>query len=190
LAESNVQHAIVSSESESLILVDDQDRQLGTISKSEAHDGDGLLHRAFSLFVFNHHGELLLQQRSAEKRLWPLYWSNSCCSHPRQGETMEQATHRRLHQELGISSTLNYLYRFQYQAQYLDLGSENELCSVYLGRTEDTVKVNRTEIADWCYLSFDQVNQKLLDHPEQFTPWFKLEWARISNEFLPQLSLI
>ena len=86
---------VVSSESEELILVDAQDRPVGRSSKAAAHDGDGQLHRAFSVFLFNARGELLLQQRGREKRLWPGYWSNSCCSHPRIGESMEIATHER-----------------------------------------------------------------------------------------------
>ena len=86
-------------EIDSLILVDDADRELGYLSKAECHRGRGVLHRAFSLLIFNDAGELLLQQRSAAKRLWPLYWSNSCCSHPRRAETMEAATHRRLQEE-------------------------------------------------------------------------------------------
>ena len=76
---------VVSDEDESLVLVDEDDREVGFLSKAVCHDGDGMLHRAFSLFVFNRRGELLLQRRSANKRLWPLYWSNSCCSHPRRG---------------------------------------------------------------------------------------------------------
>ena len=98
LAEIN--DVVVSSESEALILVDENDREIGFSSKDSCHDGPGILHRAFSLFIFNTAGELLLQQRSAGKRLWPLYWSNSCCSHPRAGETMELAVNRRLQQEL------------------------------------------------------------------------------------------
>lgn len=106
-------HEVVSCESELLILVDEQDREIGHGSKAACHDGEGVLHRAFSLFIFNEAGELLLQQRSAQKRLWPMFWSNSCCSHPRQGETMEQAVHRRLEQELGMTSALQYLYKFR-----------------------------------------------------------------------------
>src|SRR6185437_11810517 len=87
-------------DSELLILVDESDREIGQLSKAECHRGSGVLHRAFSLLIFNEAGELLLQQRSAHKRLWPLYWSNSCCSHPRRAESMETAIHRRLYEEL------------------------------------------------------------------------------------------
>ncbi|HEY5645940.1 MAG TPA: isopentenyl-diphosphate Delta-isomerase, partial [Pseudomonadales bacterium] len=101
---------IVSSESEALILVDSSDRVLGHLDKSAAHDGDGVLHRAFSLFIFDPQDRLLLQQRAEGKRLWPGFWSNSCCSHPRQGERMDQAVHRRLEQELGMTAELEFVY--------------------------------------------------------------------------------
>ena len=92
-------HRIVSSEAEELILVDGEDNETGYLSKAACHDGDGVLHRAFSLFLFDSAGRLLLQQRAATKRLWPGFWSNSCCSHPRRGESMEVATSRRLRDE-------------------------------------------------------------------------------------------
>ena len=105
-----------SPESELLILVDTHDQETGSLGKAECHDGDGILHRAFSVFLFNDRGELLLQQRSADKRLWPMYWTNTCCSHPRQGESMQVATERRLQQELNTASTLEFIYKFEYQA--------------------------------------------------------------------------
>ena len=102
----NKQHRIVSSESEELILVDRADNEIGFISKADAHDGAGILHRAFSLFLFNDEGELLVQQRAPGKRLWGGYWSNSCCSHPRRGESMLTATGRRLEEELNLAADL------------------------------------------------------------------------------------
>ena len=145
----------VSFDSELLILVDENDNEIGNKSKAECHDGQGILHRAFSLFIFNAEGKLLLQQRSADKRLWPKYWSNSCCSHPRQGESMDEAIQRRLHQELGMTSTLKFLYKFQYQAPFGDLGSEHELCWVYIGYSEDKVRANENEIAAWRFIDPD-----------------------------------
>ena len=136
-------HRVVSSEQEELILVDENDREIGSLDKAACHDGTGVLHRAFSLFIFNPRGELLLQQRSRTKRLWPLYWSNSCCSHPRRGETMEEATARRLEDELHIAAELEFVYKFAYQARFDATGAENELCWVYLGRTGGTVTPNR-----------------------------------------------
>jgi len=179
---------IVSSESEELILVDESDNELGSLSKQQCHDGEGILHRAFSLFVFNADGELLLQKRGADKRLWPLFWSNSCCSHPRKGESMELATRRRLREELGIDATLEFAYKFVYRAQFGELGSENEMCSVYLGKTNQACSVNANEIADVRYVSREPLQDEVRENPELFTPWFKMEWERLDGEFAERLS--
>lgn len=179
--------AIVSSESEQLILVDSNDNPLGVASKGDCHDGQGTLHRAFSLFIFNDQGELLLQQRSPEKRLWGGYWSNSCCSHPRAHESMEQAVHRRLEQELGMAAQLRFVYKFEYQAQFGDLGAEHELCWVYLGRARSEVRANVTEVSDWRYVSVVDLEREMGDAPGTFTPWFKMEWSRLNEEFAAQV---
>ncbi len=182
-----LEHEIVSSESEELILVDESDNELGYLSKQQCHDGDGILHRAFSLFVFNAVGELLLQKRSADKRLWPLFWSNSCCSHPRQGESMAVATSRRLQEELDIHADLEFVYKFSYRAQFGEHGSENELCSVFLGRTDQTYSANSNEIAEARFVSADELISELRAIPEEFTPWFKMEWERLYGEFTEKL---
>lgn len=173
---------IVSSESERLILVDPLDNEIGFASKGAVHDGAGILHRAFSLFIFNSAGALLIQQRSATKRLWPLFWSNSCCSHPREGEEMDGAIHRRLREELGMRSELKFLFRFKYHAQFGDLGAEHEFCWVYAGVSDDEVAVNPTEVAAWRWISVDDLEREMADDPAGFTPWFRLEWERIRME--------
>lgn len=178
---------VVSDESESLILVDRDDNELGTLSKARCHDGDGVLHRAFSLFVFDTGGRLLLQRRARDKRLWPGYWSNSCCSHPRAGEAMEEAVHRRLAQELGISAELAFVYKFVYQARYGEAGSEHELCWVYAGVTDDTVQANETEVAEWCFVEPDMLSGELRAHPERYTPWCRMEWERLAGEYAGRL---
>jgi isopentenyl-diphosphate Delta-isomerase len=170
-------------DSEPLILVDEADREIGHLDRARCHAGSGALHRAFSLFIFNESGELLLQQRAASKRLWPLYWSNSCCSHPRRSESMESAVHRRLNEELGLSCPLHFLFKFQYQAQYDAAGAERELCSVFIGRCSGQVRVNPAEIHDWRWTS----PAVLLDEmagpgAAGFTPWFRLEWQRVWSE--------
>lgn len=172
---------VVSSDREELILVDADDREVGFRDKAACHDRDGVLHRAFSLFVFNPQGELLLQRRAAGKRLWPLFWSNSCCSHPRRGETMDEAVNRRLFQELRICSDLDYLYKFEYHARFADSGSEHELCWVYAGFSEDTVRVNRNEIADWRFVAPADLDAELSAHPGRFTPWFRQEWPEVRS---------
>jgi isopentenyl-diphosphate delta-isomerase len=169
----------IAADSDSLILVDEADQGVGHLSKVLCHQGRGILHRAFSLLVFNAGGELLIQQRSASKRLWPLYWSNSCCSHPRSAETMESAIHRRLHEELGLRCPLHFLFKFQYQAQFDATGAENELCSVFIGRSTDSVKIDTQEINAWRWISPDALQAEMARLPGNFTPWFELEWARI-----------
>ncbi len=173
----------VAAESDVLILVDEADRDVGRLSKALCHSGQGILHRAFSLFIVNDAGDVLLQQRAASKRLWPLYWSNSCCSHPRNGESMETATRRRLHEELGLSCDLTFLYKFQYQAQFDESGAEHELCSVYVGRTGQAPRINRGEIHAWRWVRPAQL-QEQMSGPEAdaFTPWFVLEWRHIWDE--------
>jgi len=179
---------IVSSEDEPLILVNADDIEMGVLSKAECHDGDGLLHRAFSLFLFNEDGELLLQQRASEKRLWPGFWSNSCCSHPRQGETMEIATERRLQDELYARATLEFVFKFSYQAKFGSIGSEHEMCHVFLGKLDGEVTRNESEIAALRYVSADQLDEELRANSEQFTPWFKLEWQRLKEDFAEMLA--
>lgn len=174
--------AVVSDERERLILVDDRDTPIGFASKAACHDEDGVLHRAFSLFLVNGEGHVLMQQRSLQKRLWPRYWSNSCCSHPRAGETMEEAIDRRLAEELGITSRFTFLFKFIYHARYGSVGSEHEVCSVFLGRSDDTVRCNRNEIASWCFVAPATLTGLLSVHPQWFTPWFRMEWQRIMND--------
>ena len=183
----NDQHRTVSSEREELILVDREDREIGFISKADAHDGAGVLHRAFSLFLFNNDGELLVQQRAPAKRLWGGYWSNSCCSHPRRGESLELATTRRLRDELNFDTELEHVYSFCYEARFGDMGSENELCHVYLGRASDEVRPNDSEIAAIRYLAPAQLETEFEEHPERFTPWFVQEWRELASTYREQL---
>jgi isopentenyl-diphosphate delta-isomerase len=179
------QARVVSSESESLIRVDSEDNEIGILSKGECHDGDGLLHRAFSVFLFDQQGRLLIQQRSPEKRLWPLYWANSCCSHPRAGETMAEATERRMLEELGVRSPLHFIYKFSYQANYKDLGAEHELCWVYVGRAERfQLRPNPSELAAWKFVSAAEVNQMMSSSDERIAPWFRLEWRALTGAYL------
>lgn len=177
-----------SEEAESLILVDEADREVGFMSKARCHEGNGVLHRAFSLLIFNERGELLLQRRSAAKPLWPHYWSNSCCSHPRRAESLEQAIHRRLYEELGLACPLQFLFKFQYQAQYGSAGSEHELCSVFIGRSSGDVRADRDEIADWRWVSPEGLADEMRGAGgSRFTPWFTMEWERIWRDHRPAL---
>ncbi len=179
--------ASVAADTDSLILVDEADQDVGRLSKTQCHEGRGILHRAFSLLIFNGRGELLIQQRSASKRLWPLYWSNSCCSHPRSTESMEAATHRRLYEELGLRCPLYFLFKFQYQAQFDATGAENELCSVFIGRSTDSVKIDNDEILAWRWVGLEALQTEMAGSAGNFTPWFKIEWGRVWRDHRAQV---
>ena len=184
----NALDRVVSSEAEELILVDPDDEEIGFGSKADCHDGEGILHRAFSIFLFNDSGELLLQQRAASKRLWGGYWSNTCCSHPRRGESLDEATQRRLHDELNVVASLEFIYKFRYQAHFGELGSEHELCHVFLGRLHGSVQPNGEEIAGVRYVSAHKLATELQTNGDQYTPWLKLEWNRLTQDFAKQLA--
>lgn len=183
----NNKNNIVSFDDELLILVDSNDNEVGWDTKDTCHEGSGILHRAFSIFIFNDRNELLLQKRSQQKRLWPLFWSNSCCSHPRKGESYEYAAARRMEEELGLKTDLTYLYKFQYQAQFNEEGSENELCSVYIGKSNILPTINETEIAEWKYISIDELDTQLKRAPQNFTPWFKMEWRELRTKYMDKI---
>ena len=182
-------HRIVSSEDEELILVDRDDNEVGYLSKALCHNGAGVLHRAFSLFLFDDSGRLLLQQRGEDKRLWPGYWSNSCCSHPRRGESMETATTRRLIDELNVEASLEHVYSFCYTAEYGEAGSENELCHVYLGKVSSDIQPNDSEIASVRFVAANALDAELTQSPERFTPWFKQEWGELSENHRERLAV-
>lgn len=170
-----------------LILVDEADREIGTLAKTAGHLGAGVLHRAFSVFLFNADGAVLIQQRAAGKMLWPSYWSNSCCSHPKPGENVEDAGRRRVREELDVDCRLAFLYKFRYQARFGDVGSEHELCYVYAGYPQGQFKADPDEIADHRWIMPDALTEEIAADQERFSPWMKLEWQRISREFLPQI---
>ncbi|MEQ8767493.1 MAG: isopentenyl-diphosphate Delta-isomerase [Planctomycetota bacterium] len=170
---------IVSFDDEPLILVDESDDPVGYDSKAACHDGEGLLHRAFSVFLFNGRGDVLLQQRTESKRLWPLFWANSCCSHPRKGEETKEAAVRRVHEELGAEAELEFVYKFQYQAAFGDAGSENELCWVFVGRCDGPIQTNENEVHDSRWVPSEELQAELETHPERYTPWLKLEWREL-----------
>lgn len=184
----NDAHRIVSSEAEKLILVDANDTEIGQLSKAECHDRGGILHRAFSLFLFNQDGELLLQRRATSKRLWGGYWSNSCCSHPRHGESMAVATRRRMLDELNTDVILEYVYKFSYQASFGDVGAENELCHVYFGRLEEPVQANKQEIDSIRFITSAELAAEFRSCPERFTPWFKMEWKMLKEQHADMLA--
>ena len=180
----------VSFEDELLVLVDTDDRAIGHATKAACHDGAGLLHRAFSVFLFNARGEVLLQQRSSQKRLWPMFWSGSCCSHPRKGEEIDDATHRRIRQELSVDSTLSFLFRFRYQEEFGAAGSEHELCSVYVGLATGSISINANEIHGWRWIEPADLDRDMDAHPESYTPWLRVQWARMRAGHWPAVEML
>lgn len=180
----------VSFDDEPLILVDENDREIGHRDKVDCHSGHGTLHRAFSVFLFDAQGRVLLQRRANEKPLWPLYWSNSCCSHPRRGESLDYATARRMREELGLESDLERLYSFIYQADFGDRGAEHEYCHVYIGRARGEVEVHPEEIAEWKWIAPDDLDKELAAHPDHFTPWFKMEWLELRTTYADRVEAL
>lgn len=161
-----------------LVLVNKKDEQIGLAEKDAAHQGRGALHRAFSVYIFDDKGRLLLQQRSRRKKLWPLFWSNSCCSHPREGENYEAAGERRLREELGFTVRLRLADKFQYQASYKDIGSENEICAVLIGRYNGEAALNREEAAACKWIALKELERDISKNPARYTPWLKIALKR------------
>ncbi len=164
---------------EMLILVDKNDNEIGYEEKVKCHLNEGKLHRAFSIFVFNDKDELLLQKRNKEKMLWGEYWTNTCCSHPRKGESLEEATHRRLIEELGFDTELKEIFKFLYQAKFKDVGSEREMDHVFVGRYNGEVKSNPEEVADWKWISIEKLKEDMKQNPAHYTPWFKISLDKV-----------
>ena len=163
-----------------LILVDENDNILGYEEKVKTHLGEGKKHRAFSIFIFNSEGKLLIQKRASLKMLWPRFWANTCCSHPRKDEEYLDAAKRRLKEEIGIETELEYKFKFSYKVKYKDIGSENELCSVFFGEYGgDEINPNLEEIEEWKWVDFEELKQDIKNHPEIYAPWFKMEMEKI-----------
>jgi len=165
---------------EMVILVDPQDRAIGIEEKIKAHR-DGKLHRAFSVFVFNEKGEILLQQRAFNKYHSGGLWTNACCSHPRPGEAIEQAAARRLQEEMGFACQLRRAFQFIYKAE-LDGGLiEHELDHVFIGTYNGAVKPDTNEVADFRWRHVHTIKNDLKHSLEKYTVWFKLAFGRALN---------
>ncbi|WP_119944002.1 isopentenyl-diphosphate Delta-isomerase [Neorhizobium sp. NCHU2750] len=165
-----------------LISVTPNDKAIAPIEKLSAHEGNGVLHRAFSIFLFDPAGRLLLQQRSAQKPLWPGWWANSCCSHPRWGQELQEAVMRRVPEELGapLVEAPRWHFHFTYQARWSDIGSENELCHVFTGRLASPPQPNPDEVADVKWVTPVELEKALADPTAPFTPWLRIEWPKLA----------
>ena len=162
---------------ELVVLVDHEDRQLGTMEKIEAHS-KALLHRAFSIFIINENRELLLQRRALNKYHSPGLWSNTCCSHQRDGESTLDAGSRRLMEEMGMKVPLNELFTFIYKASFDNGLTEHELDHVLIGFSEKNPKINPEEVASFKWLSLEDINKDLLENPKIYTVWFSIIFDR------------
>jgi len=158
---------------EEVILVDIHDHAIGTMEKLEAHR-KGILHRAFSILLFNSKGELLLQKRSAYKYHSAGLWTNTCCSHPLPGESMEQATRRKLMQEMGIDLATEFAYKFIYSAALTNGLREHELDHVYIGQFDGVPNANKEEVEDWKFADLNFLKEDVQHNPQVYTEWFKL----------------
>ena len=158
---------------EKVILVSETDGQLGLMGKMEAHK-KGILHRAFSVFVFNKKGELLLQQRALDKYHSPGLWTNTCCSHQRDGESSLGAGKRRLKEEMGFQCDLEEVFWFIYSAAFDNGLTEHELDHVMVGYYDNDPVINLQEVASFKWMPLDKVKQDIADHPENYTEWFKI----------------
>jgi isopentenyl-diphosphate delta-isomerase len=162
---------------EQIVIVDEDDNIIGEAEKEKCHDGDGILHRAILAMVFTPSGELLLTRRSEGKRLWPGYWDGTVASHPVSGEDYEQASKRRLRQEIGlVAEDVRYLFKFRYNARYENFGSENEMCAVTVVRDVDERRIipDRKEISDVRTVAVKDLLDEVRDGAEAYTPWLKL----------------
>jgi len=158
---------------EQVILVNEKDEQIGLMPKMEAHE-KALLHRAFSVFVFNDKNELLLQQRAADKYHSPLLWTNSCCSHQRDGETNLDAGKRRLQEEMGFVCDLKEVTSFIYKAPFDNGLTEHELDHIMIGNYNENPVINREEVESFKWLTVEDVKDDMQEHPEIYTAWFKI----------------
>ncbi len=172
---------VVSNDQDLLVLVDSEDQEIGILDKISCHEGQGVLHRAISVFLFNLQGQVLVQQRHKSKALWGGFWSNACCSHPRVNETPLDAAQRRVLEELGLSVDLRFCFKFEYHANFNETSAEHELCSVFVGKVDSDPVVNRTEISDWQWVDGDSVSHDVHNDRFDFTPWFKIEWKRLQE---------
>jgi isopentenyl-diphosphate delta-isomerase len=163
-----------------VILVTENDEAIGEMEKMEAHQR-GLLHRAFSVFIFDKEGRMLLQQRAAEKYHGGLLWTNACCSHPFPNEKVEEAAERRLREEMGFTIPLKKIFAFTYKAAVENGLTEHEYDHVFTGEYEGRIEPNRHEVEDYTYYSLEEIRELLQERPDEFTAWFKIAFPQIEN---------
>jgi isopentenyl-diphosphate delta-isomerase len=173
---------------EKVILVDEKDQAIGTMEKMEAHL-KGLMHRAFSIFIFNTNGELMLQQRALSKYHSPGQWTNTCCSHPREGETTLKAAHRRLVEEMGFDTPVEEKFSFTYYSDEVGEGLiEHEFDHVFFGKYEEKPNINKEEVNDWKFMAMEDIKQDIKQNPQKYTVWFRIAFDEVMNHLQQQKS--
>jgi len=163
-----------------VVLVNKKDEAVGVEEKMKTHL-DGKLHRAFSIILFNKKGEVLIQQRAKSKYHSPGLWSNTCCSHPKPKENLDQAAKRRLKEEMGITTDLKKKFSFIYKAKLSHL-TEYEFDHVFLGRFDGKPKPNKKEVEDWKWMKLTDLEKDIKKNPQKYTPWFKIIFDKIKKE--------
>ncbi|MDB5190769.1 MAG: isopentenyl-diphosphate delta-isomerase [Segetibacter sp.] len=165
---------------EQVILVNEQDEQVGTMEKMEAHY-KAVLHRAFSVFIFNEKGEMLLQQRATSKYHSGGLWTNACCSHPRPAEETTAAAVRRMYEELGFTTPIHKVFDFIYQAPFDNGLTEHEFDHVFVGDFHGKIKPNPDEVKDYCYKSMEEIRETLINHSNKYTAWFHIAFPKVHD---------
>jgi isopentenyl-diphosphate delta-isomerase len=165
---------------EFVILVDEQDNAIGSMEKQQAHV-EGLLHRAFSIFIFNSEKKILLQKRAATKYHCGGLWTNACCSHPRENENTHDAANRRLQEEMGMQCELKPIFSFVYKAEFENGLIEHEFDHVFLGESDQTPSINNQEVDEFRYIGIPELQIEIQSSPQKFTPWFIIALERVKE---------
>ena len=161
-----------------VILVDEQDSPLGTMEKIEVHE-KALLHRAFSVFIFNDKKEMLLQKRAVRKYHSASLWTNACCSHPKPGEDTIAAAQKRLQEEMGFTIGLQKAFEFIYKAPFENGLTEHEFDHVLIGSYSGEISPNPDEVSDYCFMRLPEIDQSIQSHPAKYTEWFKIAFPKV-----------
>ena len=163
---------------EYVVLVDELDNKVGLMEKMEAHINP-TLHRAFSIFIFNSKNEMLLQQRALSKYHTPGLWTNTCCSHPRDGESLHDATKRRLLEEMGMQCELKEAFSFIYKADVMQGLVEHEFDHVFIGTSDDLPIINKDEVESFRYDTVENIKADIERNPQNYTAWFKIAFDKL-----------
>jgi isopentenyl-diphosphate delta-isomerase len=163
-----------------VILVNEKDEAIGSMEKIEAHE-KALLHRAFSVFIFNKKGEMLLQKRAATKYHSAGLWTNACCSHPQPGEDLLQSATKRLQEEMGFETSITKAFDFIYNAPFDNGLTEYEFDHVFIGSYDGAVEPNREEVSDYCYKSMADLKESVVDNSRNYTEWFKIAFPKLET---------